>query len=180
MQPPLDTHRLALRPARSSDVDELWALWTDDRIRRYLWDDREITRDEAAATLADCLALADQGLGLWLVMHRAAPIGCAALLPVSTAAEYEPRLAGLVEPLVALRPSAWGQGFAQEALGALLTHASAGLGLTQLAGVSDVPNVASDRMLRRAGFKVLSETAGPRYPLRTYLWRAPFPLSRPR
>jgi hypothetical protein len=41
-----------------------------------------------------------------------------------------------------------------------------------VAGVTDVPNIASDRMLRRAGFTVLSECAGPRHPLRTYLWEA--------
>jgi hypothetical protein len=39
--------------------------------------------------------------------------------------------------------------------------------------LTDVPNAASDRMLRRAGFVPLGETAGPRYPLRTYLRERP-------
>ena len=186
MQPALATTRLRLRPARADDADALWALWTDPDVRRFLWDDRVIGRDEAADTVADCLALAARGLGLWLLLprpaddaaddaadaaaHEPALLGCAGLLPVGVAAEHEPRIAGLVEPLVALAPRAWGRGYAAEALAALLAHAGGTLGLSRLAAVTDVPNVASDRMLLRAGFAPLGESTGPRYPLRTYLW----------
>jgi RimJ/RimL family protein N-acetyltransferase len=168
------------------DVPALWALWREPAVRRFLWDDRVIVRAEAEATVAECIALAPRGLGLWALWaaprsargargrEGAAParrfVGCAGLLPVSTAAEFEPRLAGLVEPLVALHPAAWGRGYATEALGALLQHARVALGLRVLAGVTDVPNEASDRMLRRAGFVPLSEVAGPRHRLRTLLY----------
>jgi RimJ/RimL family protein N-acetyltransferase len=188
MQPTLTTARLELRPAQPSDVDALWRLWTDPDVRRYLWDDRVVTREEAAATVDDCGTLGGEGLGLWLVRQageagtaeverppRDAVVGCAGLLPVSTAAEYDARLAGLVEPLVALAPAAWGRGYAGEALAALLRHAHAALGLRRLAAVTDVPNTASDRMLRGAGFTALGEVAGPRHRLRTYLWHAPEP-----
>jgi RimJ/RimL family protein N-acetyltransferase len=185
MQPTLITARLQLRPAQPDDVDALWRRWTDPGVRRYLWDDRAITREEAAAALADCRALGAQGLGLWLVWLADAAgaagatrpsgdsaRGCAGLLPVSTAADYDARLAGLIEPLVALAPSAWGRGYASEALAELVRYAHARLGLDRLAGVTDVPNAASDRMLRRVGFRVLGEAPGPRHPLRTYLWQA--------
>jgi ribosomal-protein-alanine N-acetyltransferase len=172
-QPVFTTARLELVPTQLSDVDTLWAIWTDPAVRRFLWDDRAINRDEATATITDCLALATEGLGLWTIVVPAmndARVGCAGLLPVSTAAEFEPRLAGLVEPIVALAPGVWRHGYASEALDALVTYASTNLGLPRLAGVSDVPNVSSDRMLRRAGFVVLSEVPGPRYRLRTYVW----------
>ncbi len=172
MQPTLVTPRLRLRPVTSTDTDALWALWTTPEVRRFLWDDRTITRDEAAATVQDGLALGGDGLGLWMIEAEpsGAPLGCAGLLPATTAAEFEPRLAGLMEPLVALAPEAWGHGYAEEALRALLAHATDTLGLASLAGVTDVPNTRSDRMLRRVGFTVLSEVPGPRYELRTYLW----------
>lgn len=182
MQPTLHTQRLALLPATPDDVDALWALWTDPEVRRFLWDDRTISLDEATATLADCLALAPQGLGLWVVhlqsaaahdvISRRTMVGCAALLPVSTAAEHDVRLAGMIEVLVALAPGVWGRGYATESLRELLRHAEHTLGLLQLAGVTDVPNSASDRMLRRAGFEALGEVPGPLHQLRTYVWRA--------
>jgi RimJ/RimL family protein N-acetyltransferase len=167
----LHSSRLAFRRVHASDLDDLWRLWTEPDVRRFLWDDRAITRDEAAATIADCEGLAERGLGLWVLRPNDADVvvGCAGLFPVTTAATCEPRLGGLVEPLVALRPEQWGRGYAGEALQALIEHARSNLGLTQLAAVTDVPNVRSDRMLRRAGFVELSETDGPRYRLRTYL-----------
>jgi RimJ/RimL family protein N-acetyltransferase len=179
MQQRLTTERLALHPSTDADLDALWTLWTDRDVRRFLWDDREISRDEAAATLADCQALADQGLGLWTIIPRYESsldargptiLGCAGLLPVTVAAEYEPRLAGLVEPVVALFPVAQRHGYAVEALSTLRDHAARQLGLTRLAGLTDVPNTASDRMLRRAGFTPLGECDGPRHRLRTYLY----------
>ncbi len=182
MQPILITARFKLRPAQQPDVNALWALWTDPQVRRYVWDDQVIARETAADTLADCIALGSEGLGLWLVMLAQTPVGsphpcdpllgCAGLLPASLAAEHDSRLSGLVEPLIALRPAHWGRGYAHEALCALLRYAVTTLGLTRLAGVADVPNVASDRMLRRAGFAVLGQAPGRRNPLRTFLWDA--------
>jgi ribosomal-protein-alanine N-acetyltransferase len=180
--PALATPRLRLRPVTRDDVEVLWALWTQPDVRRYLWDDRVIERAEAASTVDACLALAGDGLGLWTIEARepAAALvgvaaGCAGLLPVSTAAQYEPRLAGLVEPLVALAPAVWRRGYAHDALTALLAYARGPLRLPRLAAVTDVPNVASDRMLRRTGFVPLSEVDGPRHRLRTYTWDAPTP-----
>jgi RimJ/RimL family protein N-acetyltransferase len=170
----LHSGRLTFRRVESSDVDELWRLWTEPDVRRFLWDDRIITRGEAASTIADCEALAARGLGLWLLQPNESDvlIGCAGLFPVIAAATYEPRLAGLVEPLIALAPENWGHGYATEALQALIDYATSHLGLTQLAAVTDVPNVRSDQMLRRTGFVELSETDGPRYRLRTYGYTA--------
>lgn len=63
----LHTARLQLRPATEEDLDELWALWTEPRVRLYLWDDIAIERDQARDTIRDCAALAEQGLGLWTI-----------------------------------------------------------------------------------------------------------------
>lgn len=169
----LHTPRLVLRPAISSDVDALWRLWRDPEVRRFLWDDRAIEHGEAAQLVEDLLALAPKGLGLWVIERVDGPeslafAGCAALIPVSTAAEHEPAIAGMVEPLVALVPALWGRLYAAETLDALVSYAFETLALPALAGVTDIPNAASDRMLRRAGFVPYSEVDGPTYPMRTY------------
>lgn len=54
MQPILESPRLRLRPVAPDDSAALWALWCDPDVRRYLWDDRVISREEADARVADC------------------------------------------------------------------------------------------------------------------------------
>jgi [ribosomal protein S5]-alanine N-acetyltransferase len=171
MLPTLDTPRLRLRPATIGDLATLQSLWNNPDVRRYLFDDEPVSLETAEGILRASLDVVPRGMGLWLTAERddAAVLGCAALLPVSTAADFEPRLAGMVEPLVANLPSAWRRGFATEALTALVEYAAQTLRLDALAGVHDVPNIASARMLARAGFTELSEVPGPRYRLRTYV-----------
>jgi RimJ/RimL family protein N-acetyltransferase len=162
---------MRLIPAGEHDLDDLWALWTDPDVRRYLWDDVVIAREQAAETLRDLLPLASRGLGLWILRRRAGAqdmIGCAALTPVRTAAQYDSSLDGAIEPVIVIRPSVCRQRYGTEALSALLTHASEALPHERLVAVADVPNVASDRLLRRAGFAMGNETDGPRHRLRIY------------
>jgi RimJ/RimL family protein N-acetyltransferase len=173
-QPRLATGRLELRPAGDDDLDALWTIWADPDVRRYLFDDVPVTRERAAEVLAESAAAASKGLGLWSVRTSAnagAIIGCAGLLPVTTMAEYDPSLAGSVEPVIALAPAMWGCGYASEALRAVIRHAFDTLDMTSLGAATDVPNVASDRALRRVGFVPALECDGPKYRLRTYRLR---------
>ena len=48
----LRSSRLTLRPLTTAACDEALALWQQPGVRRYLWDDRIITRDEALAPLS--------------------------------------------------------------------------------------------------------------------------------
>jgi RimJ/RimL family protein N-acetyltransferase len=142
-----------------------------------------IGHDQASETIRDFEALAARGLGLWMIVGRETPgdlVGCAALTPVGTAAQYYPPIAGAVEPLVALAPRFWHRGYAQETLTVLLEYATKTLRLDRLFGITDVPNIASDRLLRRVGFVPCAETDGPRHRLRYYrlgrdrAWLDPF------
>jgi RimJ/RimL family protein N-acetyltransferase len=171
VQPILESARLCLRPARLDDLDELWALWTDPDVRRFLWDDVAIDRDRALETINNFAGLAERGLGLWTIGRRDQTgwlIGCAAISPVDAAAQFNPELAGAVEPLIALAPCMWHQGYAIEALGKLLQYATLTLQIDRIAAVADAPNTASQRLLERAGFIFRAETDGPRYRLRHY------------
>jgi ribosomal-protein-alanine N-acetyltransferase len=169
--PLIETARLRLRPVSLDDVERLWKLWTDVEVRRYLLDDTAIERERASQMVRDWLQLAPQGLGLWNVeeIARSGLIGCAGLLPVSSAGEYHPPSAGGVEPLVALAPAFWQRGYASEALAALVEYAASTLRLERLVAAVDVPNAASDRLLGRLGFACVAETEGPRYRLRHYV-----------
>ena len=45
----LRSERLSLRPCQMSDLDAVHQLWTAADVRRFLFDDRQITREEATS-----------------------------------------------------------------------------------------------------------------------------------
>ena len=97
IQPVLETSRLRLRPATDDDLDDLWQLWTLPDVRRYLFDDKALDREQARGVLEDAATLAPKGLGLWTLIERENAqrvIGCAGLMPVGTAVDYYPPLEG--------------------------------------------------------------------------------------
>ncbi len=173
-QPIIPTARGRLVPATRNDLEALWAIWREPDVRRYLFDDQEVSHERAAEVLDACLAEGAHGRGLWTihVENERTLVGCAGLMPVSVA-EYDPALAGMVEPIVALAPSWWGRGHAIEALRVLVDYAFGGLALERLAGAADVPNEASHRMLLSAGFVPQRECDGPHYRIRTYVLEDP-------
>ena len=57
----LETERLLLIPFDREHLPFLHRLWTDPEVRRYLWDDRIISVDEAAEVVEASL----QGPGMW-------------------------------------------------------------------------------------------------------------------
>lgn len=166
----LMSERLVLLPACPDDLDMLWALWRDPEVRRYLFDDQAVSREQAQRMLQDSLLQAETGLGLWLVYPwgNAPALGCVGLLRSELAALALPGPGQAVETLAAFRPEHWGHGYAHEALKTLVQHAFDALGLSSLSAVCDVPNRMSDRLLRRLGFEPGLEADGPRHRLRLY------------
>ena len=70
--PALVTGRLRLRPCSLDDLDPLHALCTRPEIRRFLFDDRPITRCEAQALIeASTASFQRHGYGLWLYFDAA-------------------------------------------------------------------------------------------------------------
>lgn len=174
-QPTLTTARLTLTPAAPFHLEALWAIWREPDVRRYLFDDAPVGRERASEVLDSCLGVSDRGLGLWVVEPREVAelpeiqeiMGCVGLLP-TLSADHAPALAGSIEALASLSPRFWHRGYAVESLRALVDYAFRDLGLRHLAGVTDLPNVASHRMLTRLGFAVIDECPGPCHRLRIY------------
>lgn len=169
MVPLLTTSRLVLRPLEGGDVDAVWRMLVLPDVRRYLCDDRILTRDEVAGILDDG---GDAGTGYWIIEAAGTFVGLAALKPVAEVlVELVPMLAGEIEPTIALLPERWGQGLAGEALGAVLAHGYGALDRARIAAVCDLPNAASARMLARAGFARTGEHQGVHY--RILSWTRP-------
>lgn len=171
MLPVLQTERLRLAPAGSPDLGFLRDLLIDPLVRRHLCDDVVLTPQEVASLLRDSLAHAGRGLGLWILTDkdRRAPIGCIGLQRVSAAAAAcWPDFAADVEPVIALRPAVWGQGFALEAVRSAALYAFTELGCSRLAALVDEPNTASHRLLMKAGFIPVGVCEGPKNAMRAY------------
>lgn len=161
--PVLATERLTLRPATVADTDRLWQHWTHPDVRRYMFDDREMPREEAASWIIEQQSFAGRGLGAWVIeTHEGGFVGHICLTDVH---DLAPAYDGEVEFGIALAPEAWGRGYAAEALRAVLKHGTGTAGLARILGVYDEPNLASRRLQEEAGFVRLGITQGPVYPL---------------
>lgn len=144
-KPELTTARTRMRPLTSDDVDLVHKLWTDAAVRKFLWDDVVIDR-ERAAQVVDMSGrdFAAHGFGLWLIQLQ----GSGQTIGFCGLRESEH---GAPELLYGLWPQWWGQGFATEAARAVLAYALGILGHAVIAAATDVPNLASIRVLTRLG-----------------------------
>jgi ribosomal-protein-alanine N-acetyltransferase len=162
--PILTTRRLTLIPYSEDDIDALHAIWVDDDVRRYLWDDVVISRERAAEVVRDSIVTArSEGIGYWTV--RTEPAG-----PVIGDCGFhflEGR--GAIELFYSLAKSYWGQGLAWEGSQAALAYAWTATRFERVYARIDPPNAASLRLVRRLGFQYVSSAGG----LETYALERP-------
>lgn len=137
----LETQRLLLIPFDREHVPFLHRLWTDPDVRRFLWDDRIISMDEAAEVVEASL----QGHGMWVLRRKDSgeDVGFCGLREFDDPPQ--------VEILYALFPEHWHQGLATEASREVLRYAFDELGLEKVYAGADPPNETSFRVMERLG-----------------------------
>lgn len=146
----LRTARLHQRPYREADADHLWRLWTDPEVRRYLWDDRVIDRETAAATMRDSIACTNaHGFGHWAVTWRD---GAEALIGFC-GLRWREEAPAEVELVYGLQPALWGRGLITEAARAWLRYGFEVLGRSHIWALTDAPNARSEAVMRRLGMR---------------------------
>lgn len=161
MLPSLVTPRLRLTPAAATDFEAFQNILTNPQVRLFLCDDKILSSNVIQNMLDDAIALAAHGLGAWMIDSGAGErIGCVGLSPAGASAIVDPELGGEVEAFVALLPHVWRRGYAAEALDAVTAYAFGPRGLTRLAATVDQPNLASHRLMARAGFERLGVHQG--------------------
>jgi len=151
----IETERLRLRPLRAADRADLHHLFTDPEVRRYLWNDEILPMEQTWAVVTESLRrFAADGTGLWAVslLRRPTLIGFGGFWP------FPARL----EILFGLAPVQWSKGLATELARALLRYGFEELGLDRIDGSADAPNIASLRVMEKAGMRreAKSETGG--------------------
>lgn len=146
--PTLRTVRLVLRPFAESDTDAIFALHSSPHVLRY-WDSPPWTeRRQAQHFIARCQQIQQEGSGARLAIERAVDsvfIGWCCLVKWNPA--YRSATMGYC-----LDDTAWNQGFATEAAGALVQWAFDTLDLNRVQAETDTRNMASSRVLEKLGF----------------------------
>ena len=148
---PIRTERLLLRPYALADVDALYAYQRLPEVHRYLYTEPR-SRSEVEALVAEragVRALTGAGQALALVADLAQTgelVGDCVLFWHSQ--EHQQGEVGYV-----FNPAYQGRGYATEVVGALLRLGFDGLGMHRITGRLDARNVASARVLERAGLR---------------------------
>ena len=141
------TERLALRHLSASDVGTLYRMHSEPRVMRYVGDGSVATRASTDAWAARWMSYYGNypGLGLWPAEARAngVVIGWFCLIYVPGTAE--------IEVGYRLAPEAWGRGYATEGARAVVEYGFRDLGLVRIIGLTHPDNVASQRVLAKAG-----------------------------
>ena len=142
----LTTSRLALRRFTPDDLDLIVRMYGDPDVTRYLGGAK--TRAQAEDVMRHrILAYYDEhpGFGVWATIERATGtcLGCHVLNHIQGEE--------LIQVGYILFKEAWGRGFATEGAQALLRYGFLERGLPQIVAITDLDNVASQRVLEKIG-----------------------------
>mgnify|MGYP002626021461 CR=1 FL=1 len=143
-------------------------MWTDPDVRRYLWDNRVIERDEARTVvqaLLDTAASDDYGMWVLYKHDETEPIGFVALRAIEGTDEVE-LMYGLVR-------AAWGAGYATEAARAVLDYGFDQLELPRIWARTDPPNTASIRIIERLGMQSAENPGNETIPIVAWVLNRP-------
>jgi RimJ/RimL family protein N-acetyltransferase len=148
----LKTPRLVLRRFTSDDVENLVELDSDPEVMRYITGGRATPREEIESeVLPAFLGHYDRyaGYGFWAAIEKSSGqfLGWFHFRPENGAPDDE------VELGYRLRRSAWGNGYASEGSRALIQKGFAELGVRRVVASTMVVNIASRRVLEKAGLK---------------------------
>jgi len=153
---PLTTTRLTLRWFTPDDLEWFVALYGDEEVTRYLGG----VRDRAAATdllQNRILRYYDEhpGLGIWMTVERStgARVGFHLLNHIQGET--------IIQVGYALATSAWGKGYATEMAEAVVRYGFVELQLPCISGMTNLPNVASQRVLEKIGLHRRGERSFP-------------------
>jgi ribosomal-protein-alanine N-acetyltransferase len=150
----LETPRLVLRHQVIEDLDDLWALYCDPGITRYI-PDAPRTREEAQQELEWHMNGHPRfpELGLWATIHKETGkfIGRCGLLPWTIDGQDE------VEIAYTIVREYWGQGLGTEAAQAILHYGFGTLKRSRLICVIEPEHEASKRVAEKIGMKFEKE-----------------------
>jgi [ribosomal protein S5]-alanine N-acetyltransferase len=134
------TARLVLRRAGMEDLADIHAVLSDPRAMRYWSTPEHETLDQTEVWLTDMIEGATPARDDFLIEYRGRIVGKAGAWR-------------LPEVGFLLHPDLWGQGFAREAMEAVIGHLFRHHDLSKITAEADPRNAASLGLLTRLGFR---------------------------
>ena len=164
----LETKRLTLRHQVIEDLDDLWALYCNPNITKYIPDaprSREEAREELEWHMHGHPKHPE--LGLWATIHKESGkfIGRCGLLPWEIEGVHE------VEVAYTIAQEYWRQGLASEAAQGILQYGFEKLNLTRLICMIEPDNIGSQKVAEKIGMtleKRVDGIDGDNYPTLIY------------
>ena len=164
----LETKRLILRHQIPADLDDLWALYCDPEITKYI-PDAPRSREEAKEELEWHMNGHPKypEFGLWATIHKETGkfIGRCGLLLGTIDGQQE------VEVAYTIAQEYWGQGLGTEAAQAILQYGFEQLKLSRLVCLIVSENIASQKVAQKIGMSLEREVdgiAGDNFPILIY------------
>jgi ribosomal-protein-alanine N-acetyltransferase len=165
----LETPRLLLRHQVIEDLDDLWALYQNPNITKYI-PDAPRTRVEAQEELEWHMHGHPKHpeLGLWATVHKETGkfIGRCGLLPWTIEGQYD------VEVAYTIAEEYWGQGLGSEVAQAILQYGFEKLNLSRLICMIEPENIGSQKVAEKIGMSLKKKVdlpfEGVNYPVLIY------------
>ncbi|MDO7841620.1 GNAT family N-acetyltransferase [Sphingomonas immobilis] len=139
------SERLVMRPLRADDADALHVAYRDEALMRYWSSAPHVSLEETRAYVAGRVDKTDWRSWVITVAGDDTAIGTLAALP---------RRPGVSEIGYLLARSAWGKGYAREAVTRLIDLLIREEGHRRVFADTDPDNVGSNRLLESLGFRL--------------------------
>lgn len=147
--PTLETPRLLLRALRDDDLDDLYAYASDPEIDAYTPWERYASIEEAREDLDRYVAQYTRGeMGAWGIERRAD----GKLIGIGNYGHWQ-RYDRRAELGYTIARHAWGQGFAPEAVRAIIDFGFERMDLVRIEAVCMPENSASERVMQKVGMQ---------------------------
>ena len=144
----LETERLRLRTFNTSDFENLYSLHSDPEVMRFSKRRSPESQQETAATLDRISKISNSPLELGFLAADLKPfnqfIGWFALGPLEGTSE--------IQIGYRIKKMFWSKGYATEGARELLRFALEDMSLKKIVAITDLDNLASQRVLDKLGF----------------------------
>lgn len=166
--PDIDTERLRLRRCRLEDFEDLYSLWSEPAVYRYIGGKAMTENEVWGRFLQTAGGWAVLGFGTWALEERATGRFLGVTGFFDARRDIDASMRGVPEVGWVLAPDAHGRGFGSEAVQAALAWGDAHLEADRTVALIAPENVPSIRLAEKAGYRACGRGAIGEIPVNFY------------